>query len=290
MAVMIPESELILNKDGSVYHLNLLPEDIAETIFFVGDPGRVKEVSKHFDEIEVKKEKREFITHTGRIGNRRFTVLSTGIGTDNIDIVMNELDALVNINLEDRTVNEEKKQLNIIRLGTSGSLQADIPVDEFVVSTYGIGLDNLMNFYEKNISEKASNIIGNFIIQMHLQSSVLAPYIGEGSEELLEIFPNQFHRGITVTCSGFYAPQGRILRGNLSYPGLVNDLTNFEFEEHRITNFEMETSGIYGLCNILGHNGLSVNAIVANRVNKTYSKDAGKAIEKMITSVLDVVA
>ena len=243
----IAESELIINNRGAIYHLDVRPEELADTIIVVGDPERVKKVSIHFDSIEHQLQHREFITHTGYIGNKHLSVISTGIGPDNIDIVFNELDALANIDFETRLIKKDLTKLNIIRFGTSGSLQTDIPVDSFVASTHGLGLDNLLNFYsyEKTAADKA--MADAFISQTNLDIAITNPYAFSGSDMLLQKFGEGFHKGITVTCPGFFGPQGRVLRLGLSSPGLVDKLTHFNFNNHRITNFEMETSAIYGL-------------------------------------------
>lgn len=284
----IAESELIINDRGAIYHLDLRPEEIAGTVITVGDPDRVKEVSKHFDAIEVKRQHREFITHTGRIGNKRISVLSSGIGPDNIDIVINELDALVNIDFETRQIKEKLSHLNIVRIGTSGSLQADIAVDSFVASTHGLGIDNLLNFYRYEQNEEENELIQSFVTHTQLHGPMSHPYINGAAPSLLKNFVSGFHQGITVTCPGFYGPQGRILRLGIRNPNLINRLTDFRFGQHRITNFEMETSAIYGLGKLLGHNCLAVNAIVANRVVKEFSKDGKAAVEKLIQKFLGI--
>jgi uridine phosphorylase len=286
----IGESELIINSRGAVYHLNVRPEEIATSIITVGDPGRVAEVSKHFDSIEGKYEHREFITHTGRIGNKRLSVVSTGIGPDNIDIVLNELDALVNIDFDTRTVKPTNTRLNIIRMGTSGALQADIPVDSFVASTHGLGIDNLLNFYKQQNHEEEIQILQAFQTHTQIGHNGLQPYIASAATSLLKEFVTGFHQGITVTCPGFYGPQGRILRLPLQFPDLINQLTSFRFGNHRITNFEMETSAIYGLGKLLNHNCISLSAIVANRVEQTFSKDGGKAVEDLIVKSLEILS
>lgn len=284
----IEESELIINSRGAVYHLDLRPEEIAGTVITVGDPGRVKEVSKHFDSIEVKRQHREFISNTGFIGKKRITVLSSGIGPDNIDIVINELDALANIDLTTRQIKNKKTSLNIMRLGTSGSLQADIPVDSFVASTHGLGIDNLLNFYRLEQNEEEKQLLHSFVTHTQMHGQMIYPYISSAAASLLKHFVKDFHHGITVTCPGFYGPQGRVLRLGIRYPQLVDRLTDFRFGQHRITNFEMETSAIYGLGKLLGHNCLAVNAIIANRVEKEYSKDGHATIEKLIVRTLEI--
>ncbi len=285
----IQESELIINKRGAIYHINLLPEEMANTIITVGDPDRVKEISKYFDKIEVQQQHREFIAHTGYVGKKRITVISTGIGPDNIDIAINELDALANINLEDRTIKQNLIQLTFIRLGTSGSLQENIPVDSLVAGTHGLGLDNLLHYYklENNVEEIELN--QHFINHTQLNGGAIIPYIASASPGLLKHFVEGFHQGITVTCPGFYGPQGRVLRMPLSNPQLIDKLSSFRFGNRFISNFEMETSAIYGLSRILGHQCLSVNAIVANRVSKEFSKDGGLAVENLIKKALPII-
>jgi uridine phosphorylase len=286
----IAESELIINTRGAVYHLNCRPEEIATTIITVGDPDRVGEVSKHFNKIEYKNNHREFVTHTGYIGQKRITCVSTGIGPDNIDIVLNELDALVNIDFKTRLIKEKLTCLNIIRLGTSGSLQKDIPVDSFVASTHGLGLDNLMHFYRQENNEEENQIIQAFSTHTQLNSGKILPYINMASAALIKNFTSKYHQGITVTCPGFYGPQGRILRLGLGYPMLIDNLTNFQFGNYRITNFEMETSAIYGLGNAMGHHCLSLSAIVANRISKEFSKDGALAVENLIKQSLQIIS
>lgn len=284
----IAESELIINARGAVYHLDLRPEEIAGTVITVGDPDRVKEVSKYFDKTEVKRQHREFISHTGYVGKKRLTVLSSGIGPDNIDIVINELDALANIDFDSREIKRDLTSLNIIRIGTSGSLQEDIPVDSFVASTHGLGVDNLLNFYRHEQNEQEKELLHSFITHTQIHGQIGNPYITSCSASLIKHFVKDFHQGITVTCPGFYGPQGRILRLGISNPNFVNRLTDFRFGQHRITNFEMETSAIYGLGKLLGHNCLAVNAIVANRVKKEFSKDGLATVEKLIQKFLHI--
>ena len=284
----IAESELIINSRGAVYHLDLRPEELAGTVITVGDPDRVKEISKYFDSIEVKRQHREFISHTGFINKKRLTVLSSGIGPDNIDIVINELDALANIDFNTRQIKTNLKSLNIIRVGTSGSLQADIPVDSFVASTHGLGIDNLLNFYRHEHNEEEKQLLHSFITHTQIHGQIGNPYITGGSASLIKHFVKDFHQGITVTCPGFYGPQGRILRLGIRNPELINRLTDFRFGQHRISNFEMETSAIYGLGKLLGHNCLAVNTIVANRVKKEFSKDGKAAVENLITKFVEI--
>ncbi len=285
----IPESELIINKRGAIYHLDLRPDELAPTIITVGDPDRVHRVSRHFDTIEHRSQHREFVSHTGRIGQKRLTVVSTGIGTDNIDIVLNELDALVNIDFSSRTIRKEFTHLTIIRVGTSGSLQKDIPVDSFVASTYGLGIDNLLNFYRNEPNEAENELLQSFSAQTQLHHRLAHPYISSASASLLRHFATGFHQGITVTCPGFYGPQGRVLRLGLSQPELIDRLTGFSYGPHRIANFEMETAGIYGLGKLLGHSCLSLSAMVANRIQKTFSPDGDALVDNLINITLDIV-
>jgi uridine phosphorylase len=285
----IAESEFILNSRGAVYHLDLRPEELATTVLTVGDPDRVERVSKHFDRIEFRTQHREFVTHTGWIGKKRLSVVSTGIGTDNIDIVLNELDALVNIDFASRTVRPQLTALTIIRMGTTGSLQVDIPPDSCVASTHGLGIDNLLNFYIHDNNEEEIEILHAFSTQTQLHQRLAQPYITGASASLLRHFTEGFHHGITVTCPGFYGPQGRVLRLGLSQPELIDRLTDFSFGRHRIANFEMETAGIYGLGKLLGHACLSLSAVVANRVSRQFSREGTATVEGLIQRTLAVV-
>ena len=285
----IAASELIINSRGAAYHVNCRPEEIANTIITVGDPDRVGEVSKHFDSIEFKNQHREFVTHTGFIAGKRISVTSTGIGPDNIDIVLNELDALVNIDFETRMIKPMLTKLNIIRIGTSGSLQAAIPVDSFVASTHAFGIDNLMNFYKHSNNDEESELLRAFVAHTKIDT-ITKPYVFGASAALLKEFVAGMHHGITVTCPGFYAPQGRILRLGLAKPMLIDELTTFSFGNYRITNFEMETAAIYGLGSLLGHNCLSLSAIVANRITQQFSADGALAVENLIKKTLEIVA
>ena len=283
----IKPSELILNPDGSIYHLNLRPEHIANNIIFVGDQDRVDKISKHFDSIEFTTQKREFKTTTGTYKNKEFSVISTGIGPDNIDIVLNELDALVNIDLETRKPKEDLTSLNIVRIGTSGSLQADIPVDSFVVSSHGLDLNGLLHSYQ--IDEISNPEIENaFVKHTNWSSKKAYPIVIENSKELENTLKSEktFH-GITATAGGFYGPQGRILRLALHDNDLNHKIDSFNFKEHRITNLEMETSAIYGLSKLLGHKACSINAIIANRANGTFSKNPVKVVADLIAYALE---
>lgn len=283
---MIQSSELILNPDGSVYHINLKPEQIAKDIIFVGDQNRVEKITQHFDSIEFTTQKREFKTQTGTYKGKRITVMSTGIGPDNIDIVMNELDALVNIDLKTRTVKEELTSLNIVRVGTSGSLQADIPVDSMVMSAYGLGLDNMLRSYLiESISEKEMEEA--FIEQTNWDLRKGRPYVIAGSNALIKKFEsNQIFKGFTGTAGGFYGPQGRVLRLNIQDPKLNSKMDAFNYNGTKMTNLEMETGAIYGLGKLLGHQCLSLNAIIANRANGTFSEDPYKTVDQLIEYTL----
>lgn len=288
----IKESELILNADGSIYHLNLRPEDIAENIIVVGDQGRVKEVSKYFTNIEVEKHNREFVTHTGYYNGIRITALSTGIGTDNIDIVVNELDAIANIDLDKREIKSGFKKLNIVRLGTSGALQGDIPVDSFVMSSYGLGFDGLLNFYKVPKNLLHNEIENEFVKHTKWNERLAKPYVVKASDYLVNKLGEGVTKGITATASGFYGPQGRVLRLDAINPFLNEQMESFRFgdetsDSFRITNFEMETSALYGLCAMLGHNACTICTIIANRVSKQFSKDYHPAVDQMIRMTLD---
>ncbi len=283
----IPESELILNNDGSVYHLNLLPEDIADKIINVGDPDRVSMVSSYFDSIEVKKQKREFVTHTGIYKGKRITVISTGIGTDNIDIVYNELDALVNIDLKERVIKENKTALQLVRIGTSGALQEDINVDSFVCSTFGLGLDGLLNFYQLQNDEEEGEIINTFRHHYPTQGVFAESYLAKGSSLLVDKLGEGMTKGITASCSGFYAPQMRQLRLTPARTDMISKLSSFRYGNHRITNFEMETGAMYGLAKLLGHHCCAVNVIVANRIAQQFSKKYYEKMHELIKTVLD---
>jgi len=287
---MIASSELILNSDGTVYHLYLKPEHIAKDILFVGDQNRVEKITQHFDHIECTIQKREFKTQTGTYKGKRITVISTGIGPDNIDIVMNELDALVNIDLESRTIKKELTSLNILRIGTSGSLQADIPVDSFVMSRYGLGLDNMLRSYQiDEISEKEMEEA--FIYQTNWDLRKGKPYVVKGSDLLATLFlSDKIFQGFTGTAGGFYGPQGRVLRLPIQDNELNRRMDSFQFQGIRMTNLEMETGAIYGLGKLLGHECLSLNAIIANRATGTFSKDPYKAVDELIEYTLNRMA
>ena len=285
--MQLSASELILNADNSIYHLNLLPEDLAETIIVVGDQNRVPLVSKYFDTLELKKGKREFITHTGTLNGTRISVISTGIGTDNIDIVMNELDALVNIDFETRTIKEEKTSLDIVRIGTSGGIQPDIETDSFLLSEYAIGFDNVLHFYE---SEHIQHPEMQLAFIDHAAWSVFKsiPYVVESDVQLTEkLRSDRVISGFTGTNVGFYGPQGRRLRLLLEDNDLNSKLSSFEYNGMRITNLEMETSAIYGLAKLMGHRAASINCILANRSTGQFSKDPDKTVDSLIKYTLE---
>lgn len=277
-------ADLILNKDGSVYHLNLKPGNVADNIIVVGDPGRVHHISQHFDEINFEMNKREFITHTGTYKNKRITVMSTGMGVDNIEIAMIELDALFNIDLKKRIPKENKKSLNIVRIGTSGAIQEDLNVGAQVVSEYGIGMDNLMLYYNLDHTEFELEIGDKIQSALKLP---FPPYVVKGSELLKEKLGKGFMDGNTVTSPGFYAPQGRQLRIPVRNPKFLDQITYFNHNGFWLTNFEMETSMLYALAKLLGHQALSINAILGNRVKGTFSKNPYKTIDSIIKKVLD---
>lgn len=283
----IPESELVLNPDGSVYHLKIKPENLADNVILVGDPGRVKMISDYFDNIEFMGQNREIVTHTGTYNGKRITVLSTGMGTDNIDIVLNELDALVNINLETRTINPEKKSLKIIRIGTSGGLQPDLPINSFVVSNYGLGFDGLIHYYANNSPVIESELIHSFEKYFDWKGPLPKPYCIAASSELVELFKgDNFFNGITATASGFYGPQGRKLRLDLAFPDFNQKLKGFTYKDYKILNFEMETSALYALGKMLGHKTLTVCVAIANRENKVYAKNYKDAMAELIKLLL----
>ena len=286
---MIAESELILNSDGSIYHLGLTPEMIADTIILVGDPGRVKTISSFFDKVDYQKHNRELITHTGTYAGKKLSVMSTGMGTDNMDIVINELDALANIDFNTRKEKAEKHSLNLVRLGTSGAMQQDIEVDTFVASEYGLGLDGLMNFYNAPAINEAE-LEQELIRQTQWPERLAYPNIIKASPELLKLFDKGFSYGITATAPGFYGPQGRVLRMSLAYPDLNERLQHFEFRGKKIVNFEMETSALYGLGRALGHKTLTICAVIANRIRGEYSHNHQDTVKRLLQILLPKLA
>lgn len=285
----IKESELVLQPGGQIYHLNLFPEEIADTIIIVGDPGRVEVISHYFDEITVKRQNREMTTHTGILKGKPITVLSSGMGTDNIDIVMTELDALANVDLKEREVKKEHKALNIIRIGTCGALQPEIPVNSFVASAYGFGFDGLLHFYEHgNISD--DKLVDAFVQHTNWNEKLPYPYCVPADQHLLDTIAYDMTQGITASAPGFFGPQGRHIRLNLQYPNLNERIESFNYNGHKITNLEMECSAIYGLGRALGHRTLTVCVAIANRVSKEFSSDYKPHIKRLIETVLERVA
>lgn len=291
MTKRIEESELIINNDGSVFHLHLKPGELAENIILVGDPDRVKVVASYFDEIELEKRNREFVSTTGKYKGKRFSVVATGIGTDNIDIVMNELDALVNVDFETRQVKDQLTTLNLVRIGTSGSLQKDLPVDSCILSEKAIGFDGLLNFYENRDTVSDIAFENDFKTAVNWNEKLTSPYVVDASSELLDkLSNNNFNTGVTISAPGFYGPQGRIIRLGLVDSDINEKISNFIYENFRITNYEMECSAIYGLSKLLGHRAATVCAIIANRKAGEYSKDYKPVIKTLIKKVLDSLA
>lgn len=284
MSQVIPESELIINPDGSIYHLNLKPEHLASSILAVGDPDRVAKISRHFDTIEYQGGKREFITHTGTYRGKRLSVISTGMGTDNIEIFMTELDALVNINLQTRVLNKTHTTLEIVRVGTSGSMQKDIPIDSLLASTHALGLDTLMTFYSLDHSSLEQMLMERVRKDLKLP---FTPYCVNGSSRLLEKLGKGLLKGITVTCPGFFAPQGRKVRLEPAFPDIIESLSSLQVEGNRLSNFEMETAGYYAMGRLLGHDVLSLNAIIGNRISQTFSKNPDLIVEDLILHALN---
>lgn len=284
---MLHPSELVLNPDGSIYHLKLRPEQIGHKIIIAGDPGRIQSISSHFDRIDHIVENREFVTHTGLYKGQKVSAIATGIGTDNIDIVLNELDALVNIDLNKRAVKPNHTSIEIVRIGTCGSIQQDIPADEVVVSTHAFGLDGLLNFYSFEMSPDENEIHREIIQQTKWNKQMNVPYLVSASPSLIDRIGKNYHPGITITAPGFYAPQGRALRLAPRVPHLNEQFRAFRFKQHRLVNYEMETSALYGLSRLLGHQACTVCAVVANRYANSFSKDYKPVINKIITEVLD---
>jgi len=288
MSQFLAASELVLNADGSVYHCNLLPENLGDTIFLVGDPGRVPSISGFFDRVDFKTQKREIVTHTGTKNGKQVTVISTGMGTDNIDIVLSELDAVANIDLVSKQIKPDHKQLTFIRLGTSGSLQENIPVDSFVASSHGLGFDGLVHYYANSESLSENPFVENFMAAVDWDKRLPRPYLAEGDAEMLKkAIDLGFHSGVTATASGFYGPQGRVLRLGVKDTALNEKLSKFRHDNLRITNFEMETSGIYGLSKLMGHRALTINCIVANRFTGQFSKDYHQSMLQLIGMVIE---
>lgn len=291
MTKAIPESQLVLNNEGAVYHLGLHPEELADDIILVGDPGRVDTISAYFEKIEVKRQNRELWSRTGYYNGKRITVLSTGMGTDNIDIVINELDVLANIDLKTRMPKAQHRTLNMVRLGTSGALQADIPVeDSYVATRYAIGLDGLIYFYGKNKEVNEVAMRDAFIEQMDYPKDLPMPYVVEGSKALMDRLGQGYFQGITATAPGFYGPQGRTLRMPLAYPENNHKIEAFHYQDWRVCNFEMESSALYGLGKMMGHNCLTICAVIANRVSEKFCTDYHPYINKLIKNTLDRIS
>jgi uridine phosphorylase len=287
---IIPASELILHEDNSVYHLKIKPENLADTIILVGDPQRVDMVSSFFDSIEFKSENREIRTHTGFLNQKRFTVMSTGMGVDNIDIVLNELDALVNIDLDTRTIKDQHKSLTIFRVGTSGTIQPDVPPNAFVLSEFGLGLDGLLRYYQNADSIIDQKLSSEFISATQWPAELPKPYAVQSSESLFNLFKHNFITGITATAPGFYAPQGRELRLSTAFPAMNKKLQAFSFANRKIVNFEMETSALYGLSTLLGHRALTMCVAIANRDSHNFNPDYRKAMKKLIENLFEVIS
>lgn len=285
----ICESELILKPDGSIYHLNLLPEELADTVILVGDPERVEKVSQYFDTVELKKSNREFVIHTGYLNKKRLTVLSTGMGSDNIDIVLNELDALVNIDLTTRIPKAIKKILTIIRLGTCGTLDKNTPLDQIVISSMAFGLSNLMAFYQYDFSAIEKSAMNHFRKKYPKAFEKITFFAAEGNPKLIQHFSPIGTMGHTLTCTGFYAPQGRALNGTLTYPSLFNKISDLKINQIPIKTLEMETAAIYGLGKVLGHRCCSISLVVAQRATQKFSKSMNKSLDIMIKKSLEKI-
>ena len=284
----IPESQLVLNSEGAVYHLNLHPDQLADDVLLVGDPGRVELIASFFDKIEVKRQNRELVTRTGYYNGKRITVMSTGMGTDNLDIVMNELDALANIDLKTRMPKEGHRSLNLIRIGTCGALQPEIEVeDSYVATRYAIGLDGLLYFYGKN--EEVNNVAMRdaFIKQMDYPKDLPLPYVVECSKDLFDRLAQGYYQGVTATAPGFYGPQGRTLRMNLAYPEHNRKIEAFNYQGWRVCNFEMESSALYGLGKMMGHNCLTICVAIANRVTEKFASDYHPYVKKLVINTLE---
>lgn len=283
----IPASQLVLNNEGAIYHLNLHPDQLADNVIMVGDPGRVDMIASFFDKIDVERQNRELITRTGWFNGKRITVLSTGMGTDNLDIVMNELDALANIDLKTRMPKETHRSLNLIRLGTCGALQPDIEPGNNVATRYAIGLDGLLYFYEKHKEVNEIAMRDAFIKQMDYPKDLPKPYVVEGSKMLFDKLAEGYYQGVTATAPGFYGPQGRTLRMHLSYPENNNKIENFDYQGWRVCNFEMESSALYGLGKMMGHNCLTICVAIANRVTEKFTTDYHPYVRKLVESTLE---
>ncbi|MEI7499965.1 MAG: nucleoside phosphorylase [Bacteroidota bacterium] len=284
---LLAKPDLIVNADGSVYHLCMKPEDLSDTVIVVGDPQRVHEISNHFTSIDHRASNREFISHTGYFNGKRITALSTGIGTDNCDIVMHELDALANFDLKTRTQKPFQRSLSIVRIGTSGSIQADVPVNSFGLSTHALGLDNLLHFYQGSAGIIDQEMTEAFATHASWPKNLSRPYFVKGSDRLIDLLRPYSVAGITVTAPGFYGPQGRFLRLPLTDPDMLKKLQSFRYQEHRIVNFEMETSALYGLGALMGHEMVTICTLIANRATGDYNPDHKKIVLELISLVLN---
>ena len=283
----IPASQLVLNNEGAIYHLNLHPDQLADNVIMVGDPGRVDMIASFFDKIDVERQNRELVTRTGWFNGKRITVLSTGMGTDNLDIVMNELDALANIDLKTRMPKETHRSLNLIRIGTCGALQPDIEPGNNVATRYAIGLDGLLYFYEKHKEVNEIAMRDAFIEQMDYPKDLPKPYVVEGSKALFDKLAEGYYQGVTATAPGFYGPQGRTLRMHLSYPENNSKIENFDYQGWRVCNFEMESSALYGLGKMMGHNCLTICVAIANRVTEKFTTDYHPYVRKLVEATLE---
>ena len=279
-------SELILNGDGSIFHLKLFPGDIADTIILVGDPNRVEMVSAFFDSIEIRKSNREFVTHTGSLRGKRITALSTGIGTDNVDIVLNELDALANIDLDKRQLNKNHRTLRLVRIGTTGGLQKDIPLNSFILSRYAAGFDTVLNFYADRNKVADQAMEKAFMEHTDWPPLLSDPYFVRSSDDLFNLFPQETYSGITISAPGFYGPQGRKIRLQPLDPQLNDKLESFRYQELRITNYEMESSALFGLAQLLGHKAVTLCAMIANRSSLEFTEDYKGIVKKLIIFTL----
>jgi len=285
--IPLAPSELVLDKRGAAYHIGVRPEEIGDVVLIAGDPGRIKKISNRFDRLNFVHENREFVTHTGELGGMRITAMATGIGTDNIDIVLNELDALVNIDLNTRQVKEQLKSLKIIRLGTCGALRPDVAVDSFVVSRFALGLDNVCQYYDHEYSETEQGLLKKIQETLVCPPSFPSFYLSEGDSDLVNLLGKDCRKGITATASGFYGPQGRQLRMRPAAPDLNDQFAEFDHNGLQFLNYEMETSALYGLSAMLGHQACTICTVIANRCSKTYSGNYQKAVDGMIEHVLE---
>lgn len=286
----IGESELIINGDGSVFHLHIRPEELADTVILVGDPGRVDMVASYFESVEFRRQSREFVTVTGCYNGKRMSVISTGIGTDNLDVVVNELDALVNIDFDTRTVKEQKRSLTLLRIGTTGAIQPDIPIASYIFSHISVGCDGLLNWYANRENVTLPDMEAAFLKHTNWPANLPVPYFIEADRELINLFSDVTVKGLTIAAPGFYGPQGRVLRLPLAMPDMVEKFETFRFGEFKITNFEMEGSALAGLAKQLGHRAGTVCCVIANRYHKGASPDYKPYVERLVKLALDKLA